>query len=460
MNSAYVTLKPVMTGRCFHRMGIDISLAGLSKKAGDELCRMALSTVTIPGCDPQDFTVSDESGCLSVKASFLSAYPYEYKLYSADRDIVGTVSVSYTVFPRPYAETDSCGPYFDLKAEDGGANTAGLSILPVFEGFEGKISLAWDFSEAPAGVSGVNTFGENNISFEGIFEKLRQSYYSFGFLNSITEGDFGFYWLAEPDFDVQAIADYTKKLYGVMSSFFHDTESVYRIFFRKDPPYPGCGGTALLRSYMCGWNENKTVNVKEMQNILAHEMVHNWPNLNDEPYGTTSWYSEGTAEYYSIMLPLRAGLISVETALYEIQRRTDAYYTNPTRMLENLEAAKIAWQDRRAQRLAYGRGIFFLANCDVKIRCATAGKACIDDVVLRILERGRRGDILGNEIFLEEIQKVSGLDLTEDWETMRTGRHFAPLSGSFDGYFSISEVESTEADTGKPCVSYKWMIKN
>lgn len=39
-------------------------------------------------------------------------------------------------------------------------------------------------------------------------------------------------------------------------------------------------------------------------------MVHNWPQLNDNPYGVTTWYSEGTAEYYSVLLPLRLGLMT------------------------------------------------------------------------------------------------------------------------------------------------------
>ena len=179
-----------------------------------------------------------------------------------------------------------------------------------------------------------------------------------------------------------------------------------------------------------------TLTVAEKQNLLAHEMVHNWPHLNDNPYGVTTWYAEGTAEYYSIMIPLRNGLITKEQALLEIQQRTDAYYTNPTRHYSNLEAAKICWQDRRAQRLSYGRGIFFLANADAGIRRTTRGKYSIDDVVLDILEQGRQGATLGNEVFLETVQRVSGLDLTDDWRTMHEGGHFAPDPDSFGSLFT------------------------
>ena len=310
----------------------------------------------------------------------------------------------------------------------------------------------------PAGSQGVCTWGEGDCALEGTLEKLRQCYFAFGDVKKITEGDFGYYWLSEPTFDVQELADYTKKLFGKMQVFFHDDQHAYRIFMRKDP-FHHSGGTALMRSYMFGWNDTEPVSVREKQNILAHEMVHNWPQLNDNPYGTSSWYSEGTAEYYSCMLPFRAGLIDREALLKEIQKRTTAYYTNPTRHLENLAAAKICWQDRRAQRLPYGRGIFFLANTDVKLRQATDNRVCIDDVVLAIQEKDRAGVTLGNEVFLETVQELGGIDVRDDWETMRTGGHIVPLEDAFDKQFRLKEVTVPEADTGTPVTSYEWTLR-
>mgnify|MGYP000988928941 CR=1 FL=1 len=104
-------------------------------------------------------------------------------------------------------------------------------------------------------------------------------------------------------------AEYTKKLFSQMQKFFKDTEKVYRIFVRKDP-FLTSGGTALYRSYLFGWNTTQPCSLEDKKAILAHEMVHNWPQLNDNPYGVTTWYSEGTAEYYSVLLPLRLGLMT------------------------------------------------------------------------------------------------------------------------------------------------------
>ena len=453
-----ITLKPHIPDGQMVSMDVALTLEGFARKAGEELFRAQIETVSIPGCMPEHVIITDDEGVIPFTTNESKPYPYHFLHHAVARNTQGAVCITYTVEPRPFRDGDRCGPYFDLKAEEGGASSAGLSFLPDIEGCEGEISLHWDLADCPEGSTGICTFGEGDLCYTGSIEKLRQSYYIFGLVHSIGEGDFGFHWLTAPTFDVQAIADYARDLFGKMSQFFRDDEKTYRIIMRKDP-YPTSGGTALLRSYMFGWNEVQPVSVADKQNLLAHEMVHNWPHLNDHPYGITSWYSEGTAEYYCVMLPFRMGLVSKEATLKEIQTRTDAYYTNPTRHLENIEAAKICWQDRRAQRLPYGRGFFFLANTDVKVRQATQGKHTIDDVVLSILEQGRQGVTLGNEVFIQTVKELYGVDVTADWETMRTGGHIVPLDGCFDGHFTVEPKEMPEADTGTPVTSYHWAIK-
>lgn len=453
-----VTLKPYGKDRMVDRMDVRFLIEETQWKAGEEVCAMQLCTVSIPGCDPEDFLVYDEAGEVPVEVCFSQPYPYSLKHWKTERDTQGRVEVSYTVCPRVLDEKASCGPYFDFRCENGGANSAGISFLARFERVCGAAELHWDLSEMPENSRGVCTFGEGDVWVDGGLEMLRQSYYAVGNIDSVGEGEFGFYWLSKPSFDVSAVAEYTKDLFAKMQGFFRDYDPVYRIFVRKDP-FTTSGGTALYRSYMFGWNDTQTFTVEERQFILAHEMVHNWPSLNDDPYGITTWYSEGTAEYYSVMLPMRMGLLSPQKAMEEIQRRTDAYYTNPTRYMENMEAAKICWQDRRAQRLAYGRGFIFLANVDVQMRKATNGVYSLDDVVLEILEMDRRKETLGNEVFLGLVKQFSGLDVTEQWEQMCNGGHIVPMEDCFDAHYTVAEKWVSEADTGKRVISYQWAVR-
>lgn len=459
MKHCKITWKPYEKDLFITRLDVTMEFDELSCMAGDELCRMMLVGYSVPGCKPETFEVFDALGAVPYTISESSEYPYEYQVYHVERALQGSVCVQYTIYPREYQPDHRCGPYFDFKTEKGGANASGLVLLPEFKGYFGEISMHWDCSEMAEGCYGVNAFGERDLVKVCELETFRTSYFAFGHIRSITDGDFGFYWFGEPDFDVAAIAEYTKKLYAVMAPFFHDTESVYRIFLRKDP-YKNSGGTSQKRSYIWGWNDTQPVSVEDKKTILAHELVHNWPHLLDEPYGITTWYSEGAAEYYSVILPLRAGLITAEQALKEIQSWTDSYYTNPTRYMENVEAAKICWEDRRAQKLAYGRGVFFLANVDAEIRKATGDRKSIDDVILALLEADRYGEHLGNEAFIEKVKEISGLDITGEWETMRSGTHFAPHPDSFDSLFDVCEEMAEEADTGEEVVSYRWSLRD
>ena len=458
MNTCKITIRPCMTDGEISHLAVSYEFDKLLRKKDEELCLADLSVVSIPCAEPEQVRFTDMFGEIPYTTEDSSTYPYIRRKYLTGRDTNGTVVCTYIVRPRMLTPDVICGPYFDLRKEEGGVNAAGLAFLMAVKAYRGEISLTWDLSELPEGSRGICTWGEGTVVKETDLETFRQAYYTVGDVKSVTENTFGFYWLSPTEFDVQNLAGFTKNLFGIMQEFFKDEDPIYRIFVRKDP-FTHSGGTALRRSYMFGWNEAEPVSVSSMQNILAHEMVHNWPSLNDDPYGISSWYSEGTAEFYSIMIPLRAGLITVETALEEIQQRTDTYYTNPTRHMENMEAARICWQDRRAQRIPYGRGIFFLANTDVKIRQATGGKTCIDDVVLAILEMERKGEVLSNELFLKTVKEMAGIDISEDHTIMCNGGHFAPLPDAFDGYFTIEEKNVAEADTGKTVLSYQWKLR-
>lgn len=458
MQKCKITLKPYGKDRQISYMDVKFEFDQLKRNTGEELCNICLEAHKVPQCKVEHVLIEDELGMVEFSIEETKPYPYHLKHFYVKRPLQGNVKVSYVAYPRIIGPKDRCAPYIDFRCEDGGANATGSAFLADFKDYEGLIQVYWEMSQMPKGSKGVCGYGEGDFERNLKLEKLRYCYYAMGDVKSITEGEFGFYWLTEPDFDMEAMATYTKDLFVIMQQFFKDTEPNYRIFARKDP-FTHSGGSAANRSYMFGWNDTEPVSLKEKQNILAHEMVHNWPHLNDEPFGITSWYSEGAAEYYSIVIPLRAGLITKEEALYEIQTRTDDYYTNSTRHMENIAAAQICWEDRRAQKIPYGRGVFFLANVDVWIRHATDNKKNLDDVVLAILEKDRAGETLGNEVFLRVVKEISGLDLTGEWENMRNGVPFAPEKVSFEGFFTNQEIQVQEKDTGRTVLSYQWNIR-
>ena len=90
-----------------------------------------------------------------------------------------------------------------------------------------------------------------------------------------------------------------------MSAFFADEPSSsnpYRIFVRRATPARGFGGTAFRRSYCLEYDAAlDTVGGDDINQLLAHEMVHNWPLLgkltdSDQITKILNWYNEGLQE--------------------------------------------------------------------------------------------------------------------------------------------------------------------
>src|SRR5262249_1002047 len=141
-------------------------------------------------------------------------------------------------------------------------------------------------------------------------------------------------------------------------------------------------------------NEANAPTLDSMQSLLAHEMTHNWPAMEGE-HGDTAWYSEGAAEFYSLVLSHRAGVMTNADFMKEINERASGYYTNPYRTTANPEVAKHFWNDWAAQRLPYGRGFMYLVQVDAKIRAKSQGKRSLDDLVVEVYAREKKQEKYG-----------------------------------------------------------------
>ena len=251
MSACRITLTPYSDGGKIEKLLIRYELDALSVSAEQELFRAQLNTVSVAGAEPQAISVQDAKGAVPLEMRESNPYPIVYRHWHVQRDVSGPITVQYTVVPCEGLSSGRHGPYFQFAREAGGVNGPGLAFLIDFPGWTGAVSLHWDLSRLPQGCRGVCTWGEGDVAKEGSLDVMRQIYYAFGPVQALTEGDFGFYWLTEPAFDVRALADFTRKLFGIMQGFFRDDEKVYRIFMRHDFTETS-GGTALERSRQIG----------------------------------------------------------------------------------------------------------------------------------------------------------------------------------------------------------------
>lgn len=459
--SIHLIVRPEGRGDQVASLKIHYELKGSDFSCGDLLARINQETVTIPFCDFIGLEAWDEAGAVPLRTEEEILYPTRFTKWLVGRKTRGVVHLGYQVTPRVVPENYRSSPYFDFRNEAGGANGAGLTFLAEI-GYEGicRIQFDWDLSAMPQGSRGVSSFAEGSFVIHAKPEQIKLAFYAVGQIKSITWGDFGFYWFSDPPFDIKETAEWSMRLFQALTRFFEDDNKQYRVFVRKDPFEISGGGTALPRSYLFGYSDAMQPTLLSLKNMLAHEMIHNWTQLEDEPYGSGTWYTEGLTEYYSVMLPLRFNLATLEETLCQIQKRTDQYYTNPVRHLSNMEAAAQSWTDRRAQRIPYGRGFFFLADLDARIKKESGGKKSIDEIARTLDRYARNGRPGTTKDFLRLVKEQMGWDLTDEFEKVASGAIQPPNPDSFDGLFTCRPVMTTEADTGKPVRSWQWSVKN
>ena len=114
-------------------------------------------------------------------------------------------------------------------------------------------------------------------------------------------------------------------------------------------------------------NPANPLDEESLYETIAHELVHEWLHL-DGPAEEVTWFSEGAADYYSLVLPLREGLLDEEAFLRAVNLEAREAYSNPRRNLHLRQAQQLFFSDFLAHRLPYARGMFYLADLDARLR--------------------------------------------------------------------------------------------
>lgn len=421
-------------------MDVTYAIQGLALGAGDVLAQLHLVVASIPACEFSEagLVAHDLAGELPLAVSIAAGKYGQARTWTCGRATQGPVTLDYRVYPREVPATYTSSPYFDLRNEQGGMNGAGVPFMVLLPEGTYEIGLHWDLSQAPPGSRGVWCKGEGDVTLTAAQELLAFSYYAVGDVKTWRapgNDRFELHWLSEPSFDLVGVARRVYSLFGYISAFFEDTEAPFKIFVRKDPFEKSGGGTALADSFMFGYSDAAVPSPDEVQNLLAHEMVHNWPHL-DEPEAYRTWYDEGTAEYYSIVLPYRAGISTLGQVLNQVQERSNMYYGNPMRHLTSEEAVDLYWKDRRTQRIPYSRGLFYLISVDHAIRAASGGQRSVDDVVLALARKHRQsGHAPACADWLDAVSRELGRDARPEFEAIHRGELILPDPAWFGGVF-------------------------
>ena len=450
-----ITLAPWMDEAYnFQYCDVEMTLQNADLTTGNKLADLWVMVAGVPGCElaGDGLQAIDETGILALTKSVEKdpQTTFDKTVWRVSRDTVGDVTFRYRFLPRDVSHIDRCHPYFDVIPEENGCLIPGVTSLVTVEMKPYQIQLTWDKSHMPDDARVAAIKGCDNFDFVGTPMDYAFSLYMAGKIKNATSenGKYNVYWLDEHLPDQEKVIAQLPKLIEEMARFFQDDETNYSIFMRKEPFKYSNGGTAFNGGFAYGYSEAMPLVMEEALNTLAHETVHNWPTL-EMKTTEENWYSEGTAEFYSIMVPLRAGIVTPEEAAPWITEKCPNFYQNEYQNLSQLEAYQKAWEGVMVQKVPYGRGFIYLAHVDLQLRQTSEGKLSLDDLVLDLEMRRRTGQPYDTAVWVEWISRELGEAAVSEFEDMLAGKwYIEPNDQWFDGLFTFSKGTYTDIKRG------------
>jgi hypothetical protein len=357
--------------------------------------------------------------------------------WTAARAVKGDVVIRYTAPVDNTPPARGSGPPYQLRTEGGGVSAVGNTFLLLPEDKRAyRVGIRWDLKALGPGAGAFSSYGDGDVVLPaGPAARLSSAVFMAGPMHRsptpVKPGGFSAAWLGDPPFDPRPLMTWAERLHTWMSRFWGDTAvPPYRVILRYNPINAG-GGAALTNSFLLTYGETAK-DPEGLKGTLAHEMTHTWTSAG----GVGQWYGEGNAVHYQALLPLRAGLITPDAYLKDINATARRYYTNALNGTPDAEIAARFWEDTRIRTLPYDRGAMYFAVLDGKIRRASGGRRSVDDLIRTMVKARKAGDGPGEAAWLDLVRKElgdSGLKLHAD---MLAGKLMLPEPSDFGPCFT------------------------
>jgi predicted metalloprotease with PDZ domain len=143
------------------------------------------------------------------------------------------------------------------------------------------------------------------------------------------ERPFCVYWVGDLPYDSDHVSAVAKKMHGAISSFFGDSSSPFRVFWRHK--WVGYGGAGGHNSFMLEWADGTAEEQSEeaLTFLLSHEAIHEYAPMHPKR-NYDMWYREGVAQYYAVVAPFVGGAVDKGYLIRWLNNNLQAYYTGGT----------------------------------------------------------------------------------------------------------------------------------
>lgn len=455
----HITLAPARPDAAQNIPYVDVTVVahGVTRAAGERLFQlpMVANTVVTSGKDLQNLTIRDTNGTIAARVTDVAEDgSNRTRFWEAPRAVRGTVTLHYRV-PIDAAAPPLTLPQYEMRTERGTFSAAGTAflILPA-DNVARHARLRWDFTGYGAGGTGISSLGVGDVSSAAAIpaEKLAAMYYMGGRPGSYRSDTDGFFaaWQGAPPFEMAPLMGWASNLHRYYGKFFGYSPPGFGVFGRTNARNPG-SGIGLTDSFAFTFNQTSTPD--ELRSLLAHEMLHAWVNSLDASMDKAggldrSWFGEGLAVHYQRMLPYRAGLITPQQFVADLNETAARYYTNIKIGVPNADIPAGFWRDTRVRVLPYDRGSLYFAATDAAIRKASAGKRSLDDLVRTMLATRRAGKPMNEALYRQLLTAELGTRGIADFDAMLRGAVVLPPSDAFGPGFRRIQVPLRRFDLG------------
>lgn len=447
-----VTLAPgdVDVARGFARMDVELKISAMEAEAGQAVLTLPVviaNTDTI-ATTLTDLTMTDALGPVPLTVRDDPVALVYARHWIAGRAVSGDVTVRYRAPIDNTPPRRGSGPPYSLRTEGGGVSGVGNTfILMPEDDRDYRIALRWNLAGLGAGAGATSSYGEGDVELEpGKANRLSSTVFMAGPMQRepmpVSNAGFSAAWMGETPFEARPLMAWTHQLHGWMSRFFDEPgDPPYRVFMRYNPINAG-GGVALTRSFLVTYGQ--ATDPADLKSTLSHEMIHTWTQWD----GRGQWYGEGIAVYYQGLLPYRAGLITADDYLADINETARRYYSNLLNDTPDDQIAPRFWEDSRIRVLPYDRGGLYFAVVNGKIRRSSQGARSLDDLILEMNRRRRAGEPMDEAAWVALLTAELGEDGQALHAAMKAGELMLPESGDYGPCFTRYVGRARRFDLG------------
>jgi len=145
------------------------------------------------------------------------------------------------------------------------------------------------------------------------------------------------------------------------------------------------GGLELTRSVAL-FLPNREKDDDALKYVLAHELFHAWnADKISAPGPASAWLSEGITDYYTRLLLLRGGLLSLDDYVKAWNKTLSDYMLSPASRTPQAKVTALFFTDPDMGKVPYRQGALLAANWNAALRRATGDRVSLDDILRDLL---------------------------------------------------------------------------